>query len=421
MKKMSKALLGLCALLVAMVAMSVVAFADDLQKPGTVTGLKQVDASTSSIEVEWTADITPDCRYEVWLSTTGAANSFVKKTGDYGTTTPDYYISGLSAGATYYVKVIAYTYDYTDSLYADNYSVTIPVVTAPNGTDNIKQTGATKNSVTLKWDKVAGATGYYIYDDYFSSADTPKLLATTKTNSVTIKNLNSKNEYNFYVYAYTQAGNFIAMSSSYDYLYNSNIRFIPGKVNAKSIKVTNSYSTLKKVYFEWDEVSKVDGYEVQVNVHNKSKSVFKKTLTSSYSTYVDAKNIAYTKWHKAKVRAYVNINGVKKYGAWSSFAYIAHQPDVISAKQVGSKKQVKVKWDTISGSTNYTVYMSTKKNSGYKKVGTTKKTTLTVSKIGKTKLKKNKTYYVYVVANKKVGKTTYSSPANWTWSFKLKK
>jgi len=109
MKKMSKALLGLCALLVAMVAMSVVAFADDLQKPGTVTGLKQVDASTSSIEVEWTADITPDCRYEVWLSTTGAANSFVKKTGDYGTTTPDYYISGLSAGATYYVKVIAYT------------------------------------------------------------------------------------------------------------------------------------------------------------------------------------------------------------------------------------------------------------------------------------------------------------------------
>ena len=135
---------------------------------------------------------------------------------------------------------------------------------------------------------------------------------------------------------------------------------------------------------------------------------------------MSADKIVYSKWHKARVRAYVNINGVKKYGAWSAYSYMGHQPEVISAKQVGSKNQVKVKWDTISGSTGYTVYMSTKKNSGYKKVGTTKKTNLTVSKIGKTKLKKNKTYYVYVLANKKVGKTTYSSPANWTWSFKLK-
>lgn len=420
MKKTSKLLFGLCALLVAMVAMSVVAFADDLQKPGTVTGLKQVDASTSSIEVEWTADITPDCRYEVWLSTTGAADSFVKKSGDYGTTTPDYYINGLSAGAKYYVKVIAYTYDYKNSLYADNYSVTIPVVTAPNGTDNLKQTGATKNSVTLTWDAVKGATGYYIYNDYYSSSVAPKLLATSNTNSVTIKNLNPKNKYDFYVYAYTQAGSYIALSSGYDSIYSGSVRFIPNKINSKSIKVANSWGNLKEMKIDWDELNNVDGYEIQVNLHNKKKVVFKKTIESSWPS-VYAKKITYSKWHKARVRGYVNINGAKKYGDWSAYSYVAHQPDVISAKQVGAKKEVKIKWDTISGSKDYTVYMSTKKKSGYKKVGTTKKTSLVVKKIGKSKLKKNKSYYVYVVANKKVGKTTYKSPTEYCWSFKLTK
>jgi fibronectin type 3 domain-containing protein len=94
---------------------------------------------------------------------------------------------------------------------------------------------------------------------------------------------------------------------------------------------------------------------------------------------------------------------------------------VISAKQVKKTKTAVAKWDTVKGATSYTIYLSTKQKSGYKKVGTTKKTSFTLKKYGKSALKKNKTYYVYVVANKKVGKTTYTSDATYCYQFKLSK
>lgn len=55
--------------------------------------------------------------------------------------------------------------------------------------------------------------------------------------------------------------------------------------------------------------------------------------------------------------------------------------------------------------------MSTKKDSGYKKVATTGNTSKVITKIGKSKLKSGKTYYVRVVAQNKVGKKYYSGAA----------
>ena len=58
----------------------------------------------------------------------------------------------------------------------------------------------------------------------------------------------------------------------------------------------------------------------------------------------------------------------------------------------------------MTGATSYTVYVSNKEKSGYKKVGTynSKKTSVTIKKYGKAALKSGKTYYVKVVAEKKV-------------------
>lgn len=420
MKKKSKILFSFCALVIAMLSMSIVAFADEpSQKPGKVTGVKQTDANSSSIDLDWDA-LLVDCYYQVDLSTDGV--TWVTKTDQaYSATT---WISGLNESTQYKVRVTAFTTYYDDNynkikVYGDSSDV-ITVTTKPNNPTNLKQTAATKDSITLEWDAVPGATGYYVYDGYLGSYSTvPNLVATVNTNKATISNLKVDNEYEFYVYAYIQAGNYIAVSSTDASIYNSKIRFIPNKMAADSIKVTNSWSNIKEMRLEWDEMPRVDGYELQICQHNKKKVIFKTTTT--YSTSVYAKNIAANKFYKARVRAYVEINGQKKYGDWSAYEYVAHQPDVITAKQVGSKKEVKLRWDTVNGATNYTVYMSTKQKSGYKKITTTKKTNLNVKKLGKAKLKKNRKYYVYVVANKKVGKKTYKSYANYCWEFKLKK
>ena len=50
-----------------------------------------------------------------------------------------------------------------------------------------------------------------------------------------------------------------------------------------------------------------------------------------------------------------------------------------------SKKKIQLNWKKVKGASNYTVYISDKQNSGYKKVGTynSKKTSATIRKFGK--------------------------------------
>ncbi len=68
-------------------------------------------------------------------------------------------------------------------------------------------------------------------------------------------------------------------------------------------------------------------------------------------------------------------------------------------------------WKKVANAKNYTVSISTKEKGGYKKVKTlsSKSTSLTIRKCGKSKIKKNKTYYVKVVANLKDGKKSVKS------------
>lgn len=413
--KMKKLWLSLSVLIVALVSMSMIAFGAELQKPGQVTGLKQTASGEKTIDISWTADITPNVRYDVYLSTTGAAGSFVKQTSDYGTSSADYSFYSLTPGATYYVQVKAFTYDYSSRLDADKSSATLAVCTTPTEVLGVKQIGATTSSVKLTWNKSAGATGYFVYDEVGSSK---KRVATVTTNSATIKNLSSAREHNLVVYPYKKVGSFTTWNKYYSStgrLSNYNLKFQPNKVSTSKIDVDNYWDSLSTISITLPDYDHMDGYQA-VAYTSKGKKVFSDT---SSSRYLDLKKVKARAFYKIKVRGYSVINGKNVYGAWSSYKYVAHQPDVTSMKQVGSNKQAKIKWQSVSGATSYTVYMSTKRTSGYKKVATVKGTSATVSKIGSKKLAKNKKYYVYVVANKKVGGTTFKAQADYCWNFKL--
>ena len=63
----------------------------------------------------------------------------------------------------------------------------------------------------------------------------------------------------------------------------------------------------------------------------------------------------------------------------------------------------------VKGATKYAVYMSMTNGAGFKKIKTTKKRNLVISKFRKKKLKSGKKYYFKVVAVRKDGKTSYTS------------
>ena len=123
-----------------------------------VTGLKQTDAYTTSVEVKWTANLNE--YYRVMVSQD--RNKNYTKAGT--TSNGKYYVSGLQAGRTYYVKVQTINYNGSD-VYAE--TAPLQVVTKPESVEysSIKQTAGTRSSITMTWKKVAGATGYIVTKD----------------------------------------------------------------------------------------------------------------------------------------------------------------------------------------------------------------------------------------------------------------
>ena len=213
-----------------------------------------------------------------------------------------------------------------------------------------------------------------------------------------------------YVYPVRSSGSYNAAPSYSKGIYDFNLKLVPTKV--QNVHFTYYWSSLKEVVMEFDKTVYSDGYVYEL-YNYKNKKISSGTASSS-STYL--KNITTTQFYKVRVRSYVTVNNKTIYGEWSDYKMFGQQPKVNIKK---SGKGVKLSWKKVKGAKSYTVYMSTKQKSGYKKIKTLKKNSLKVTKFKNKKLKKNKKYYVYVVANTKFGKTTVKTPKTLTYWWKF--
>lgn len=92
-------------------------------------------------------------------------------------------------------------------------------------------------------------------------------------------------------------------------------------------------------------------------------------------------------------------------------ATVTVQKTKLKSAKKQSATSVRLTWKKVKGCTGYEVYMSKKKNSGYKKIATLKKAKKVT--YTKKKLKKKKTYYFKVRTYKTVnGKKYYSTFSN---------
>lgn len=397
MKKRIKVLLWIMTAMVMTMMFSVMISADTTyEAPAQVTGLKQIDAGSGWITVSWDAQI--NCNYQLEFSVDGV--NWTEVGVKAGT---DMRADNLSTGKSYYARVRGYRskYIYAGERTFGPYSAAIEVVTVPGSVSEIVQTNATYNTASFTWKAAEGATQYDVYKKV-NGIET--FVGSTNTNSITVKGL-SREKFDINVkQGRKSAAGYVAKDSYGKSLYSSNINLLPEKPG--NIHISNYWDSIKEIQAEWDSCMFADGYQIQVyrGADKKAMSTLKTT-----GTYVYAKNINTKNFYKIRVRAYTTVNGQLKYGDWSGYTYFAQQPK-LKLKYVSVKK-LKVSWSKVNSATSYTVYMSTKQKSGYKKVATTKKLSYTITKFKKKALKKNTTYYVYVVANKKVGKKTVKSNA----------
>ena len=394
MKKSVKMLLAVCAFAFTVLLVS----GTESKAAGTITGLKQTKASSSSVSVQWDAYLGANSvYYATWIgnSVADVQAGNAKKESAYGTTDTIY---DLTQGGTYYVRVVAYS-DYKLTQLLASSSI-IQVATSLPKVTNLVQTGATANTISMKWDAVVGATGYQIWR--YNSYDNYSAIATVASTSGTVSGLTASSEVQYFIVpTKTTTAGFVVTGDSFSGVY---MKTTPAKVS--KVAMTNFYDNINVAYYGWTYVNKTDGYQFQL-LNNKGK-----TLLNSYESSTSIRISPYYKgvFTKARVRAYITVGNTRLYGPWSGYNYNASSKSV-KMKRTKNRKKITVTWKKITGASGYRVYISTKSTGGWKKVKSlsSKKKSCTITKYGKKKLSKKKTYYVKVQYLTKVGKKNVAS------------
>ena len=175
-------------------------------------------------------------------------------------------------------------------------------------------------------------------------------------------------------------------------------------------KKLTAKQTANSITASWKKVSGASGYRVYLY---KGKKLVKSVDTTKLSATF--KKLSKGTQYKIVVKAYKTIDGKKVLSLVSTELLTATKlsaPTSVKVKSV--KKKATVSWKKVKGADSYTVYYSTKKNGGFKKLTVTKNSA-TVKK-----LSSGKTYYFKVVANDKVGGKTIASDYSKTVSAKIK-
>ena len=347
--------------------------------------VQQTGAGEQSVTLSWSAALGEGIRYFIQFSNDG--QNWVDQDWTTGT---EETITRLSAGSTYYVQIIARkagtNYDYKEEVGRSNVLQVSTLVKVP-AVEELAQTNATTDSISMSWKAVSGATGYDVYR-FNSYSDYTKLGETTSTD-YTVTGLGASQAFDYFVIAkQTTVTGQVATSDSYKRV---TMKTIPSKV--LTVAMTNYYSNIRIANYGWTGVDNADGYEFQL-LDSKGKKLYSTTTSYNSCTVSAFKQGVFT---KARARAYITINGQKKYGTWSGYNYSATAKK-ITAKRSKNGKKISLSWKKITGAAGYTVYISTKSDSGFKKVKTygAKTTKCTIKKYGKKKLKKSKKYYIRV-------------------------
>lgn len=241
-----------------------------------------------------------------------------------------------------------------------------------------------KNSITLSWNKVKGATGYVVY--YKNSSGKWKAYKKLTANSLKLSNLSVGKTYDFAVKAYVVEKGTTVYAPTYAVHKTATQPVAPAKITA-----TQNETAIR---LNWSASVGATHYQLYYYSNSKKKWVLYKTNIKAckYTIY----NLKTGASYKFAVRPYINTGD--KTVAGSSYITIATstKPKAPVLKSTALKSSVRLNWSKVSGADGYVIYYSTKSNSGYSKIATT--TALTYTKSG---LTSGKTYYFKAYSYKK--------------------
>lgn len=256
----------------------------------------------------------------------------------------------------------------------------------PSAVSSLKISSIKANSLTLSWKAVKGAKKYEIYKS-MDGKSWSKAASTAQTN-YTLKKLSAYKTYFFKVRA---------VSGDYYGGYSATQKATTALNTPSNIKASQTTSSIT---LTWSKVSDAAKYTVYMYNTKTEKYESKLTVTGLKAT---VKKLKAGTGYKFKLVAVDKSGKVKSaYSSAFSTATKCTAPSINVTSP--SKNKVVVSWSKVSGATEYVVYYSSKKDSGYKKLGTTTDKSLTAKTF-----KSGALVYFKVVAVKKAGNNNIKS------------
>ena len=151
---------------------------------------------------------------------------------------------------------------------------------------------------------------------------------------------------------------------------------------------------------------------LEYKVYNSKGKVVCSATSSDNELIIYGTSTKDTYYVKARAYCY-DEHANRVYGEWSEKKYFISTPSIDSyeTRKTIRSNSVTLKWDKVKGATKYVVYCSTKKNSGFKKVATTTKTSAKITRYnGKALNLRNKKYFKIYAYTTRGGKTIKSQP-----------
>lgn len=335
-------------------------------KPHKVTGLTANDSLNND----------PTEFYLSWTCAAGAykyqAKVYDESTATWvslGTTKSNTMtITGLDTSKEKQYKVRAFKLIGTEKIYGP-YSSVVTYSAPLSKATGFTQTAATTASVSLKWNKVPDAVGYYLHKYNESNQQWEQIQTLPGNENVTAKitGLDYSTVYKFRVqgYAVEEDGTITPLVNSATLNTATSPKKVSGlkfsKLGAKTIKLT------------WKALDRASGY--QVLCYNSSKKEYEvcATVSGQNKNIAAIKNLKPGTTYKFKVQAYKTANQTKWAGSRTTVYSISTLPAKVTKLRYSfSGNKCTLTWKACTGASGYQVQKYNKTTKKWKAVKTIK-------------------------------------------------